>query len=311
MKIRKMKTTKKNSGLTILAVVAGAAALCCICILFGRNEDQKVTFDKPVEEYSYSEFLAFSEKEQIAFQRAFDTFADFQSWMDREAPASTEAALELPWEKAGAKQPEEYTLEEFEMLDPGVQIAFQNAFEYADGFDQWLNTVEDNASTEEAEVFPWQINPSKPLDAYSWVEFVVWESSVQMAFQSAFPNSQDFETWLSHAYPEDSQSANPFLGWNLTWYTWDAFLQLTPEEQIAFQNAFPSEEDFESWMEKAGAEQQKETPEEYPWNAPGGKQLEDYTWEEFEKLSGEEQIAFQSAFDSADGFSVWFEKKHP
>lgn len=312
MKLRGIKTINRKRAMVILAVLTGIAALCCICILSGWNGGQKVTFDKPVEEYSYSEFLAFSEEQQIAFQGAFDTFEDFQSWMDREAPpAPTEPALELPWEKAGAKRPEEYTLEEFEMLEPGAQIAFQSAFEDTNGFEQWLNKFLGSESTEEAEVFPWQSNPSKPLNSYTWAEYEEWEGSVQMAFQSAFPSFQDFENWLSLAHPEDSQSENPFLGRNLTEYTWEAFLQMTPEEQIAFQNAFPSGEDFASWMEKAEAEQQGKTSKGYPWNAPGGKQPEDYTWEEFENLTGEDQIAFQSAFDSADGFSVWFEEKHP
>lgn len=311
MKLREMKMTKKKSLIAILAVFVLVAAICCICILFAWNDGKKVTFDKPVDEYSYEEFLAFSKEQQIAFQRAFDTFADFQAWMDREAPPTpTEADMDLPWEKAGAKRPEEYTLEEFELLDPGAQIAFQSAFEDTDGFDLWLNKVKDQESEEEKEVFPWQKEPEKPLDTYTWEEYEGWGADTQIAFQSAFPSFQDFENWLSNVHPEDSQKVNPFLGQNLTGYTWEAFLRMTPEDQIMFQNAFPSGEDFASWMERAEAEQQEKTSEGYPWQVPGGKQPEDYTWEEFENLTGEEQIAFQKAFGTEDGFFEWFEKNH-
>ena len=48
----------------------------------------------------------------------------------------------------------------------------------------------------------------------------------------------------------------------------------------------------------------------YPWEGNDAKHLSDYTWEEFESLIGEQQIAFKNAFVDPDGFLVWFEKVH-
>lgn len=41
-----------------------------------------------------------------------------------------------------------------------------------------------------------------------------------------------------------------------------------------------------------------------PWEN-GGKQPIEYTWEEFEKLSGEQQEIFVESFDSAEEFEKW------
>ena len=43
-----------------------------------------------------------------------------------------------PWDEKGAKQPSEYTWEEFEALSAAQQMAFQNSFESIDDFDKWL-----------------------------------------------------------------------------------------------------------------------------------------------------------------------------
>ena len=49
---------------------------------------------------------------------------------------------------------------------------------------------------------------------------------------------------------------------------------------------------------------------ERPWEQPGGKRLEDYTWEEFLDLSGVLQIAFQNDF-GADAFEEWMNRVKP
>ncbi len=63
---------------------------------------------------------------------------------------------------------------------------------------------------------------------------------------------------------EQTQSPNESLSAALPWenggkapseYTWEEFLALSGEEQMAFQNAFGSSEDFEAWMNRVMPEE--------------------------------------------------------
>ena len=88
-------------------------------------------------------------------------------------------------------------------------------------------------------------------------------------------------------------------------YTWGDFEALSPEEQEVFFECFDSVETFEKWMNEAKA---NEIKKDLPWNN-GGKQPAEYTWEEFEALSPEEQEAFFECFDSAETFEKWMNEQ--
>lgn len=45
-----------------------------------------------------------------------------------------------------------------------------------------------------------------------------------------------------------------------------------------------------------------------PWEERGAKQPEDYTWAEFEALTGNQQLAFQSAIGGYEAFDRWMNK---
>lgn len=86
-------------------------------------------------------------------------------------------------------------------------------------------------------------------------------------------------------------------------YTWDEFNELTAFQQMEFQYSFESEESFGTWMNDA----QEEEIEEMPWD-DGGKKPNEYTWEEFNALTGAQQIAFQRSFESVELFEHWMMK---
>lgn len=160
---------------------------------------------------------------------------------------------------------------------------------------------------------PWEQPGAKQPVNYTWEEFLALSPELQIAFQGAFGSEESFEDWLSRTQPTNpEQSGYP---WDqpgakrLEDYTWEEFLALSPELQIAFQNSFSSTGALEEWLDRV----QRTEPEQivYPWAQPGGKQPEDYTWEEFLDLPPELQIAFQFAFRSADGFEKWMNQKMP
>ena len=162
-----------------------------------------------------------------------------------------------PWEQSGAKQPEDYTWEEFLNLSPELQIAFQYAFGSADGFEEWMNRVQ---STEpEQVVYPWAQPGAKQPEEYTWEEFLNLPAELQMPFQDAFGSSYAFEAWMNRVQPTN------------------------PETN---QNG-------------------------YPWEQPGAKLPEEYTWEEFLNLPAELQMPFQDAFGSSDAFEAWMNQEMP
>ena len=79
---------------------------------------------------------------------------------------------------------------------------------------------------------------------------------------------------------------------------------MTPDEQMAFQNAFDSFEAFDHWLVNA-----QYTEPELPWR--NGKQPWEYTWEEFEALTLEQQIMFQNSFSSVEEFEQWLYANMP
>ena len=76
---------------------------------------------------------------------------------------------------------------------------------------------------------------------------------------------------------------------------------MTAAQQMAFQN-YLGAEGFEAWLNRV----QNQT-EQNPWEEPGAKKPEDYTYEEFEALTGAQQIAFQNYLGEA-GFEAWLNR---
>lgn len=241
-----------------------------------------------------------SEEQKEAFRKSFGSDAVFEAWMEkaqRETVPET-TADKLPWE-LGGKQPKDYTWAEFEALSAEEQMAFQNSFENLEAFDAWLQEAQNQELLLSLDL-PW-LNGGKAPEEYSWAEFEALTAEQQMAFQSAFETQDAFDAWLAknenvEQMPWENGGKQPEE------YTWEEFENLTAGQQMAFQNSFKNLDAFDAWMQKAQGK-----TKEYPWEQ-GGKQPEEYTWVEFEALSGEEQMAFQNAFDSSDGFDKWLQR---
>lgn len=216
-----------------------------------------------------------SEEQKDPEQQSMNTEQDTESAVSSESdaepgemdPEETEQEeevvdIDLPWEDSG-KQPEEYTWEDFEALDAGQQIAFQDAFTEEDGFDQWLQKNEPVPDSEEIKMeCPWE-NGGKQPEEYTWEEFTALDGELQILFQSSFKDTDGFAKWLEvHEPQSDTAEAS------------DAEITC-------------------------------------PWDVPGAKQPEAYTWEEFNALEGGLQILFQSSFAEEDGFDKWLSENEP
>jgi hypothetical protein len=213
-------------------------------------------------------------------------------------PYETETAGLMPWEAEGAKQPEDYTMEEYEELTADQRKAFRNYLGAA-GYAAWLERAEKDA---EPVNIPWEIPGATQPKDYTWTEYQALTEGQKKAFMEHL-GPQGLEAWLAKV--QDKKTENP---WEVPGakqpkdYTWTEYAALTNKQQAAFAN-YLGTSGFRSWLNRVQG--QKETV--YPWEKPGAKQPADYTWEEYEALTKVQQKAFRDHLGS-DGFEVWLEK---
>ena len=248
-------------------------------------------------EYTLAEYKQLKNLEQLMFQKWFDTIEDYDAWLLKAELAVVE---KNPWE-TGGKKPNEYTLEEFNKLTASQQIAFQKWFGSSGKFDEWMKNQQTELPKEEKN--PWETGGKKPSE-YTLAEFNALSASQQIAFQKWFGSDENFDAWLSKVEKES------FTPVEVPWekggkspdqYTLTEFNELTGEQQIAFQKWFGSGENFDAWMKNA--QQSSEDQIVIPWQN-GGKHPSEYTWDEFEGLSGPLQIMFQEEL-GPEAFESW------
>lgn len=270
-------------------------------VLAKENGNPWETDGKQPSEYTLDEFNSLTKTQQIAFQKSFKTEADFEAWLskvsDNNSTNNPESAY--PWEQGG-KNPDEYTYSEFNSLTGEQQIAFQNWFKSSSDFDSWMKKVQGSSSQEK---LPWE-NGGKQPSEYTFEEFNALTGSQQIAFQNSFGSNKEFETWLNNVQGNSSVTTLPWeTGGKLpNEYTFEEFSSLSGSQQIAFQKWFNGSLEFETWL--SDAQNSSVDNAELPWEN-GGKQPQEYTWAEFEALSGPQQIAFQNYFENFEDFEDW------
>lgn len=219
------------------------------------------------------------------------------------------------WESIGEKESlagknksfEKCTWEEYQAMSLEEQDAFYQKFESAEDFTVWME-----AKKPDEEPIPdlnWK-NHKKQPDTYTWEEYQGLSQEDQDAFFHWFASKEEFEAWKEAAKPVENIEV---IKWDDSQkqpgeYTWEEYQVLNANEQEAFYQWFESLEDFEKWM-KAVKPDENQTPD-LNWNKPG-KQPNEYTWNEFQKLSLEEQDAFFLWFETVEDFEEWREINEP
>ena len=221
-----------------------------------------------------------------------------------------------PWE-TGGKAPADYTWEEYLNLDDALKDTFFESFESSQEFDEWMAAV---GQTQELEVqalkFPWNAGGKQPSD-YTWAEYTSLDESLKDAFFESFDSIEAFDLWLNSVNTEvvtegtDSSTAELPLAKAPDEYTWEEYDALSAEEKDLFYESFPEADAFERWLSFAKPQDSRNedlssdtSDEPSPWNMTG-KMPGEFTWEEFEQLTPEQQEAFFLSFDSAEAFEEW------
>lgn len=163
-----------------------------------------------------------------------------------------------PWERAGAKQPADYTWAEFQVLSDNAQAAFAATFATEEAYDEWLLRVmpkeEDTPSyTEPTPVYPWENGGKKPSN-YTLGEFNSLSEGEKEAFFEWFASPEAFEAWMEKAIEaETDESIYPWEngGKQPSEYTMEEFDALSGTLQEAFFEWFDTPLAFENWMSNA------------------------------------------------------------
>ena len=100
--------------------------------------------------------------------------------------------IPCPWDEEEAKQPSEYTWDEFMALTNNEKEAFVESFENPGDYDIWLAKV--HRTSADIDV-PWK-NGGKQPQEYTWDEFMALTNNEKEAFIESFENSGDYDMWL-------------------------------------------------------------------------------------------------------------------
>ena len=253
---------------------------------------------KQPADYTWKEFEALTEPQQMAFQEYLGE-EGFEAWLDKNQ--SKDQPVDNPWEKPGAKQPADYTWKEFEALNKAQQMAFQD-YLGTEGFDAWLRKNQNQSKPMEK---PWEKPGAKQPSDYTWEEYNALSGELQMAFQAHLGN-EGFDNWLIKNQGQNQPAENPWEKPGAKQpadYSWEDFNNLTGAQQMAFQN-YLGASGFDDWLNRNQSQSA-----DNPWEKPGAKQPADYSWEDFNSLTGAQQMAFQQ-FLGPDAFEAWLNQTH-
>lgn len=89
-----------------------------------------------------------------------------------------------------------------------------------------------------------------------------------------------------------------------TEYTWDEYIMLSEDEQKSFLEQFETNEELNKWLNYVIIQDYSGLAD-LPWETEGNKQPNQYSWNEFLKLTSSQQEAFFEWFDDSKKFIDW------
>jgi len=300
---------------------------------------------KQPKDYTWDEYESLTTIQKEAFYDSFKSAVNFDKWLNRvngkvdsensdSENVGDEAKDQMPWEKSGAKQPKDYTWNEYESLTAHQKEAFYDSFKGTDDFDKWVKRVNGNGDSDNAgdentgsgdmELMPWEDGGKQPED-YTWKEYKDLTALQKEAFFESFDSTEDFDSWMSRVTGENSaEDAETDKNGSedmepMPWeeddkqpedYTWEEYKGLTALQKEAFFESFDSSEEFDEWMNEVRGNSKFEEIELMPWEE-GGKQPEEYTWKEYKALTALQKEAFYESFEDIEAFDEWLTMNQP
>lgn len=157
------------------------------------------------------------------------------------AAGNEEPTVAIPWEEKGAKQPADYSFEEFNALSQAQKDAFIATFQSTEEFNNWADAAQ-------SVTLPWEVSGAKQPKDYTFEEFDALSQSQKNAFIAAFQSTEEFNKWADAAQTGDLPWKQPGAKQPKD-YTYEEFNQLSDNQKLQFIAEFESREAFEEWMD--------------------------------------------------------------
>lgn len=302
----------------ILWILLGLIILLCVGLQLAMNNETRQANKNPAEsteaillaidwvqekkkpyEYSWEEYQALSLENKDRFFAWFGSKDAFEAWMESVKPVET-MVPDFKWKKA--KNPDTFTWEEYQNLNAQEQEAFYLWFASVEEFEAWMELVTPVETTAPAP----QWNKVKKPSEYTWEEYQALSFQEQEAFFLWFDSTKTFEEWMESVKPVETITSPS--EWDYARkpneYTWEEYQALSPQEQEAFYLWFSSTEAFEAWMRSVN--EVDTTAPAIDWDK-AEKKPNEYTWEEYQALSPQDQDSFFLWFESTEAFEAWMD----
>ncbi len=255
----KVVLKKSRRIFSILLVIAFVIVLIWFVVSNSSQEQAYLPWEKeghkPPSEYTWEEFEKLEGIQKDLFFESFGSAEAFEMWMSAAGfPVQQTIPFErLPWDQDG-KQPCDYTWEEYQHLTESQKDCFYESFNSADNFAAWMDAAKPKQETAMNKL-PWEVTGVAP-NAYTWEEYLALQSDEQDLFFESFESPEAFDVWMDRVNPIisaeeteeqslwDSEEKQPYQ------YTWEEFLELSPELQEEFFLSFSVPEQFEVWMNR-------------------------------------------------------------
>ena len=218
------------------------------------------------------------------------------------------------------KKAEDYTWEEYESLEPEEQVLFPDRFENMEEFNNWYENAQNKYKNEgnDLEMLSVDLGNKAPED-FTWEDYMALSPEEQAIFPDCFGSMDEFKKWFDKAQKEVLMQGNTTnfpkidLGEKKPEdFTWKDYMALSLEEQAIFPDCFGNMDEFKKWFDKAQKETlMQENTTNFIEIDLGEKKAEDFTWEDYKKLTIEEQMLFPDCFESYEDFKDWYSRNNP
>ncbi|MBR6658236.1 MAG: hypothetical protein IKL18_08725 [Oscillospiraceae bacterium] len=252
----KVETIKKILWVTIIAVIVIIFAIIVMFALPASEEPENrknnisINEIKGAKEYTREEYEALSPEEKLIFPDYFDDMEQYEEWYENNIGMGSNSDLEVPEMDLKDKDPQDFTLEDYNNLTPEEKAVFPDCFESMEDYTDWYNNV---MSEQESEVPGINLSEKEPKD-FTLEDYNRLSPEEKAVFPDFFDSMDEYKKWYNKVVKgEKTLEEVPSIdtnGKDSKDYTLEDYDKLTPAEKAVFPDCFESMEEYNEWYER-------------------------------------------------------------
>ena len=177
-----------------------------------------------------------------------------------------------------------------------------------------VETVDIEGDTDRQQIHD-LLNGRNP-EELTWEEYMQLTEAQQAVFPDYFESMDAFNSWYqaaSTAGIEDIPLEDDYLnGRDPASFTWEEFILLTPAQQAQFPDLFESLDAYNAWYQSVTANAGEKVEDAVvEFDFLNGKNPADFTWEDYQNLTADQQAQLPDCFESLDAYEAWYNSVCP